>query len=146
MILPDGSVVNKNTPIYPGSNFTWGEATKDCTRPIEDLIVDGKLIIRAEKIQQKIVATAKSLDRVRKLLGSRPIWINSWYRPPHVNKGVGGSKWSRHQYGDAVDIRSNYYAPRQIYQLLNKIHVGGLGGYYSFVHLDWRGSVARWSA
>ncbi len=84
-------------------------------------------------------------DRVRKMLGDRPIWINSWYRPSHVNQRVGGSKWSRHQFGDAVDIRSDYYSPRQIYRLLRDVHVGGMGRYYSFVHLDWRGSVARWT-
>ena len=59
-------------------------------------------------------------DRLRGLLGDRPIWVNSWYRPSHINKSVGGSKWSRHQFGDAVDIRSNYHSPQTIYKLLNK--------------------------
>ena len=146
MRLPTGEIVYKHTPIYNGSNFSWGEATHNCTRPISDLIIDGRLIIESGKIQQNIVATAKKLDRVRSLLGERPIWVNSWYRPSHVNARVGGAKYSRHQYGDAVDICSDYHSPRTIYRLLRDIHMGGMGCYYSFVHLDWRGQVARWSA
>ncbi len=146
MLLPTGITVYSDTPIYSGSNFTWGEATKRCTRPIQDLVIDGKVILYAGAIYDNVISTAKSLDRLRKLLGDRPIWVNSWYRPSHVNQRVGGSKWSRHQFGDAVDIRSNYYSPQHIYRLLNKVHFGGMGRYYSFVHIDWRGEFARWTA
>ncbi len=145
MQLPSGKLVNNSTPIYSGSNFTWGEATEKCTRHIQDLIIDNKLIVSAIEIERTIVATAKQLDTIRGQLGSRPIWVNSWYRPQHINKRVGGSKWSRHQYGDAVDIRSNYHLPQAIYKLLNQNHDGGLGKYYSFVHVDWRGVQARWN-
>lgn len=144
MQLPDGSIVRSNTPIYLGSNFSWGEATKNCSRPPQDLIIDNKLILSSGQVQQNIVKTARALDRVRKLLGSRPLLVNSWYRPSHINKRVGGARWSRHQYGDAVDIRSNYVSPSQIYRMLRDVHIGGLGRYYSFVHIDWREEVARW--
>lgn len=83
-----------------------------------------------------IIATARKLDEIREDLQRRPIWVNSWYRPKHINRAVGGAKWSRHQYGDAVDIKSNYHSPQHI--------TGGLGRYYSFVHIDWRGTKARW--
>ena len=146
MLLPNGESVYSDSPIYSGSNFTWGEVTKNCTRPLQDLAIDGKVILYAGAIHNNIVSTAKSLERVRKLLGARPIYVNSWYRPAHVNARVGGSKWSRHQFGYAVDIRSNYHSPQQIYRLLRDVHVGGLGRYYSFVHIDWRGQVARWTA
>lgn len=146
MLLPNCQTIHVHTPIYHGSNFTWGEATAKCTRPIQDLVIDGKLILSAGQIQQNIIDTAKSLDRVRRLLGDRPILINSWYRPSHINARVGGAKYSRHQYGDAVDIRSNYHSPQTIYKMLDKVHGGGLGRYYNFVHLDWRGQFARWSA
>ena len=145
MILPNGDVVTENTPIYPESNFTWGEATKNCNRNLRALVIDGRLIISAADIQNKIIATAKELDQYRHLLGGRPLWVNSWYRPIYVNRAVGGSKWSRHQYGDAVDIRSNYRSPQDIYRYLNKLHMsGGLGRYFNFVHIDFRGELARW--
>ena len=143
MLLPSGSTVEKHTPIYSGSNFTWGEATKNCTRHIKDLIIDGKLIITAIGIEGRIIRTAQKLDRIRADLGNRPLHVTSWYRPSHINARVGGSFWSRHQYGDAVDIKSNYQSPRQIFNKLRG-HVGGLKAYYSFVHIDWRGKVARW--
>ena len=144
MHLPSGSVVEPNTPIYPGSNFTWDEATKNCTRPIQDLIIKDRLISSAIAIEGKIIATAKRLDKVRSQLGNRPIYVNSWYRPPHINARVGGAVWSRHQYGDAVDIVSYYFTPVDICKALEVQHPGGLGKYPGFIHLDWRGYKARW--
>ena len=145
MQLPSGNQVFRDTPIYAGSNFTWGEATKGCRRHIEDLYIDYKLIATARSIEERIIATAVELDIYRSLLGSRPIKVNSWYRPQEENARVGGSKWSRHQYGDAVDIRSNYLSSYQIYKLLDRKHsCGGLGKYYSFCHVDFRGKRARW--
>ena len=85
MKLPSGELVYNSTPIYPGSNFTWGEATKNCTRHIQDLIIDGILIKTALQIEATIDLTARSLDEVREQLGSRPIHVNSWYRPSHLN-------------------------------------------------------------
>lgn len=146
MFLPSGNEVDKKTPIYVNSFFTWGEATKNCSRPIEALIINGKLYKHALDIETSIIRTAKSLDSIRALLGNRPLHVNSWYRPCKVNAAVGGSKYSRHQFGDGVDIRSSYYSPQHIYRLLDTFHIGGMGRYYNFVHLDWRGSNARWHA
>ena len=146
MLLPSGKSVTKNTPIYSGSDFTWGEATKDCTRFLKTLIIANQLIIHDYEIEKNIIATAKKLDQLRSQLGDRPLHVNSWYRPQHINALVGGGKLSRHQYGDAVDIRSNYHSPQHIYRMLNDVHSGGLGRYYSFIHIDWRPEKARWSA
>ena len=145
MLLPSGKTVDSNTPVYPGSNFTWGEVTKSCTRSLCDLVIDGKTIINKFEIERKIVETAKNLDRIRQLLGNKPIFVNSWYRPPNVNRAVKGGKYSRHMFGDGVDIRSSHYNPAGIYALLNPQHsAGGLGKYADFVHIDWRGARARW--
>jgi zinc D-Ala-D-Ala carboxypeptidase len=112
MLLPSGDYVKASTQIYPLSHFTWGEATKDCTRPIANLIIKNKLVQTSREIEKNIVATAIELDKIRFILGNRPIHVNSWYRPQSVNKSVGGAEDSRHQYGDAVDIRSNYCSPQ----------------------------------
>ncbi len=147
MQLPSGKNVYSSTPIYPGSHFTWGEATKNCTRPIQDLVIDGKLIISAVDIEKNIVQTAKNMDKYRQQLGGKPIIVNSWYRPAHVNSQVSNSKWSRHQYGDAVDWVCSHLTPAQIASQLEPHH--NAGGYkcYSrqnFTHTDWRGQRARW--
>ncbi len=145
MLLPSNVTVHKHTPIYDGSNFTWGEATKNCTRQPTDLIIQNKLILTSKQIEKNIIQTARRLDRIREVLGNRPLWVNSWYRPKHINSRVGGGKYSRHQYGDAVDIRSNYLSPAQIFQLLDRLHGdGGLSRYFNFVHVDFRGHKARW--
>lgn len=144
MYLPSNKTVLPSTPIYPSSNFTWGEATAKGNRLIEDLIINDRVIVSALQIEKTIVLTAMALDLVRQKLGNRPIHINSWYRPAHVNKSVGGSQYSRHQFGDAVDIRSDYYAPEAIAKLVESNHHGGFHAYHSFCHIDWRGHKARW--
>ena len=45
----------------------------------------------------------KILDPLREKYG-KPIIVNSGYRCPELNKAVGGSKTSDHQYGLAADI------------------------------------------
>lgn len=145
MRLPSGTFVDSGTPIYPGSNFTWGEATKNCCRHIEDLIIDGKLITTALEIESKIVSAAIEMDAYRQSLGNRPIIVTSWYRPQHINGKVGGSTYSRHQFGDAVDWKSNYMSPKKIARILEANHNdGGYKAYYKFTHTDWRGNRARW--
>ncbi len=65
MKLPSGKDVSPSTPIYPKSHFTWGEATKNCTREIEDLIIKGTLEAFAHEIEDTIIQTAKKMDKVR---------------------------------------------------------------------------------
>jgi len=145
MKLPSGKSVYPSTPIYPDSNFTWGEVTKNCSRPIIDLLIDGKLLITALQIEQNIISTAKAMDLIREKLGNRPIIVNSWYRPSSVNRSVGGSKYSRHQYGDAVDWKSYHFSPSRAAVLLEPLHhAGGYKAYKRFTHTDWRGHKARW--
>lgn len=144
MLIPSKKNVFKNTPIYPGSHFTWGEATDDCFRSLEDLIINGRVIVSATQIEKNIVLTAMALDVMRSRLGNRPLHINSWYRPASINKSVGGKEYSRHQFGDAVDLRSDYYSPQQIGKLLEANHNGGFHAYHAFCHIDWRGQRARW--
>ncbi len=147
MKLPSNKDVYSSTPIYPGSNFTWGEATENCTRPIQDLVIDGRFIISAVDIEKNIVQTARNMDQYRQELGGRPIIVTSWYRPSNVNSQVRGSKWSRHQYGDAIDWVCSHLTPAQIASKLEPYH--NAGGYKcyrhkNFTHTDWRGQRARW--
>lgn len=145
MKLSSGKLVTHDTPIYPGSNFTWGEATKNCTRHIQDLLINRTVIITAGEIERNIIATARAMDDYRALLNNRPIKVTSWYRPAHINSRVGGSQYSRHQYGDAVDWISYYFTPRQIAKILKANHTnGGYKDYSGFTHTDWRGWKARW--
>lgn len=48
--------------------------------------------------------TAAQMEKVRTLLGGRPIAVNSAYRNPVVNAAVGGVANSDHAQGNAVDF------------------------------------------
>jgi zinc D-Ala-D-Ala carboxypeptidase len=48
--------------------------------------------------------TAEMMEEVRSLLGDRPVIVTSGYRSPEVNKAVGGSIYSEHMIGSAVDF------------------------------------------
>jgi hypothetical protein len=56
------------------------------------------------EIFDTLVLTADRMEKVRALLGNKPIRILSGYRSPAVNKAVGGSKNSAHMTGHAVDF------------------------------------------
>jgi uncharacterized protein YcbK (DUF882 family) len=125
--------VDTADPIYRGSNFTWGEATKNGTRIPRDSTIAGK-----------IVQLARELDRVRIQLGNRPITITSWYRDPVSNRRVGGASQSQHLNGGAADIQVMGLTPRRVQQLLDPTWHGGLGYGNTFTHLDIRGYRVRW--
>lgn len=85
------------------------------------------------------------LQKVRDWAGSA-IHINSAYRCPRHNRGVGGAKNSLHLTGKAADIRCKSKTPKEIHDYIDKDlnHQGGLGLYNSFVHVDVRDCKARW--
>jgi uncharacterized protein YcbK (DUF882 family) len=63
---------------------------------------------------QNLVRLANFLEEVKKVLGGKPIMINSAYRGPEVNKHVGGQKASQHLVGCAADIRVPGMTPDQV--------------------------------
>ncbi len=65
--------------------------------------------------------TAAHLEDVRKILGDKPIKINSGYRCQALNAAVGGAANSAHLYGFAVDfVCPSYGSPFKIIQTLRK--------------------------
>lgn len=109
--------------------FTVGEVTQwDTAR-----IPSGK------DIQRNILRMAKELDEIRLDWGSA-IGVTSWYRPPAINRQVGGAYNSMHLWGHAVDI---YPIGRNIVDFQNWLDdrwygAFGRGSAKGFVHLDLR--------
>jgi len=133
--LPTGEIVATNEPIFECRHFTWGEATANGSRKLAD-----------KSILFNVVRTAQYLERVRSYFGNRAISINSWYRPPSINRAVGGVSNSTHIQGYAVDFTIAGISPVEVYQKLDSWHgkAGGLGKSVVFTHLDLRGYAARW--
>ncbi|MGB3495427.1 MAG: D-Ala-D-Ala carboxypeptidase family metallohydrolase [Elainellaceae cyanobacterium] len=122
--------------IVANGNFTWAEATRGGQRmPPDQATVDA------------IVRIAALAQQARNRIG-RPFHITSWYRPPDVNRRVGGAPFSRHVVGDAIDYYVEGMTGDELYRLLDPWWPGGLGRYGGnrrlISHLDARGHRARW--
>lgn len=78
------------------------------------------------------------IEGMRKKLG-RSIQINSAYRSPGYNKSVDGSaKWSRHTYGDAVDIKIAGLSIQAAKTACSNHKASFTLTYKTHVHCDWR--------
>ncbi|WP_051038920.1 D-Ala-D-Ala carboxypeptidase family metallohydrolase [Chamaesiphon minutus] len=124
-------------PIYPGSNFTWKEATKGGSRIPVDTMFDGRLYSAAE-IVQNIIDFARDLDDIRAQFGNRPITLSSWYRTPAANRAARGRPKSLHLIGMAGDIRISGISPPKVYARLAPTWLGGLGNNTAYTHIDKR--------
>lgn len=106
-------------------HFSWGEATKG-----------GSRIPESETITRNIIKIATELEDVRDTFGGRTITITSWYRPPAINRAVGGARFSKHIEGHAVDIIVDGLDPRDVTRKLSETWEGGVGDSPAFTHLD----------
>jgi len=122
-------------PIIPRGNFTWSEATRNGSRLPADV-----------SIVENILGIAKVMQAVRGHLGDRAITVTSWYRPPAVNRRVGGASGSYHILGKAVDFAVAGLPPAEVYKRLDPWwgNRGGLASARGFTHIDDRGGRARW--
>lgn len=68
-----------------------------------------------------------------------PLTVSSAYRNPGYNEEVGGVLYSRHQYGDAVDIQSEGATLEELADLCWSFGASYVGSDYpAHVHCDWR--------
>ncbi len=83
-------------------------------------------------------AIVKKIQSLRDMIGAA-LRVNSSFRSPQYNAGINGSaKWSRHQYGDAVDIASTGATLDQIVSFCRQLGATYIDKYVSHVHCDWR--------
>ncbi|MCA1992132.1 MAG: peptidase M15A [Coleofasciculus sp. S288] len=127
--------IQLSASIIPDGNFTWAEATHGGTRmPPNQATVDA------------MVRIARLAQRARDRIG-RPFIVTSWYRPPAINRAVGGARYSRHLVGDAIDFLCEGLTGNQLYWAIEPWWPGGLGRYIKFpylCHIDARSYRARW--
>ena len=97
------------------------------------------------------------LEKFRELCGNKPMTINSGCRCEKRNKAVGGaqkkydkngkliSKGSEHMYGTAADVKQvPGLTIDQMAKLAEQAGFDGIGKYNGRIHVDVRGSRARW--
>jgi hypothetical protein len=85
------------------------------------------------------VVQPHAVDRLQDLrdeLG--PLAVNSGYRNPDYNAGVGGASHSRHQYGDAFDLDPVSVSLTALATACEEHAAGYVGVYESHIHCDWR--------
>lgn len=86
------------------------------------------------------------LERLRALLGNRPLRIVSGYRCKSYNKRVGGAKESQHMLGKAADVQHDDREPYEVADVAESMpEFKGVGRYNTFTHVDVRERKARWS-
>ncbi|NBD18461.1 MAG: DUF882 domain-containing protein [Cyanobacteria bacterium] len=109
---------------------------------------DTRRIPQRDDIKQNIFTLAQKLDQIREAWGS-PILVTSWYRPPAINRAVGGATNSQHLYGKAVDIKPSQGNLYDFQHWLDTVawanHALGYGAPRGFVHLDLRPGRIRWN-
>lgn len=90
---------------------------------------------------------AERLESISDFYGGAAIKINSGYRPPSINLGVGGAPDSRHTgfQGCAVDVVFKGIPAHKVYKKFASSWDGGLGNAEDYTHFDLRERVARWN-
>jgi hypothetical protein len=113
--------------------------------------IDPDILHKAIELQHSLRANGYDPDAVR---------INSGHRTPSHNRIVGGARGSRHQRGDALDLRigdvdRNGWTDRRdkaiVLRILDGRIIGSRGGLGLYpgtqtVHMDLRGYRARWNS
>jgi Uncharacterized protein conserved in bacteria len=96
----------------------------------------------AVKIDPELV---RRLQVARDRIG-KPIIVTSGYRCPDHNRRVGGASNSQHLHGRAADIYCQGVTVAQLADIAEGyFQDGGLGRYAGHVHVDIRGTKARWT-
>lgn len=117
----DLNTVDPDTPLSP--NFTVGEYAQ---------LYKGRYAYIDPEMPGR-------LEAVRSNLGNEPVIINSGYRSPGYNSTLeGAAEHSRHQYGDAVDIRLNGRSASEVRASCRASGATFCKTYTAHVHCDWR--------
>ncbi|MEL6348405.1 MAG: D-Ala-D-Ala carboxypeptidase family metallohydrolase [Myxococcota bacterium] len=81
--------------------------------------------------------TVRTLQQIRAASGG-PLRVTSGYRNVVYNDRVGGATWSRHMYGDAVDLQSDAVSLDDLAALCEDQGAAFVSVYTNHVHCDWR--------
>lgn len=105
-----------------------------------------------EWVRGRLQLLCEVLEVIRAELGGKPIQILSGYRSLAYNRAIGGARQSQHMEGRAADVQIEGVSPSKVHAVIlrlyneQKIKIGGLGQYPTFIHVDIRqgNRLARW--
>lgn len=115
---------------YTPKYFTDDEFTCPCCGRLPDSGIDDRLL--------------EVLDKIRAVIGM-PLYVSSGYRCRSHNEDVGGVADSQHIHGRAADVYADGISILKLAALAEEAGADGIGLYDDFVHVDVRGSYARWA-
>lgn len=109
----------------------------------------------AKHIETRLRPLCETLEVIREAAGGRALRILSGYRTPEWNRKVEGSLRSQHVEGRAADIRHPTLVAGELHTLILQLyragklpHLGGVGLYITFCHVDVRpiadGRLRQW--
>ena len=115
-------------------SFDWKEFTKSDTAARLHIVND----VTTFEVRDNIKALVDDVLQPLRDAWGGPIFINSGYRSPELNKAVGGVATSMHQYGMAADC--GVTDPYALAKLAKKMRLpyDQVGVYASFVHFSYR--------
>ena len=87
-------------------NFTYEELTHTDHREFDNTPNETEMA--------NLVRLANFLERVKEVVGGKPIMINSAFRCHEVNQAVGSKDSSQHRHGCAADIRVPGMTPDEV--------------------------------
>lgn len=136
----------------PSKHLSWNELA--CVNRLGRRFADGQHAWAPGEVVQvypqewrdsRAVDLAVTFETIRAATGGLPIAINSAFRTIDYNRAVGSTDGSQHPAGRALDIRHPKLTPAQLhveiihlYTARKLPHLGGLGLYPGFVHIDVR--------
>ena len=91
-------------------HFTYEELTFTDHREFDNTPNDTEMA--------NLVRLAAFLERVKEVLGGKPIIVNSAFRCEGVNRAVGSSDKSQHRHGTACDFRVPGMTPDEVVQAI----------------------------
>ena len=110
-------------------HFTLEELTHTDHRTLDNTPTEHeKCIIDGKEVLVNAVANlprlAAFLEEVKKVLGGKPIMVNSAFRSEAVNDAVGSSNKSDHRRGCAADIRVPGMTPDEVVKAIMASDIG----------------------
>lgn len=101
---------------------------------LSEFIKPGVKVTHVEMLN--LTRLALALEKVRTILGNRPMTITSGYRTVKHNQAIGGAKNSWHLKGLAADFIVEGMTPQEVQKKLDPIWDGGLEYAPTWTHLD----------